>query len=56
MMIDTGAVRNLIKQKVLNPDVPINSQNVLKLTRINNLPPYTLGEVKNKQFWLSNDI
>ena len=46
MMIDTGAARNLIKQKVLNPEVPINSQNVLKLTGINDLPLYTLGQVK----------
>ena len=45
-MINTGAARNLIKQKVLNPEVPINSQNVLKLTGINDLPLYTLGEVK----------
>ena len=37
-MIDTGAARNLIKEKVLNPEVPINSQNVLKLTGINDLP------------------
>ena len=41
MMIDTVAARNLIKQKVLNPEVPINSQNVLKLTGINDLPLYT---------------
>ena len=46
MMIDTGAARNLIKQKVLNPEVPINSQNVLKLTEINDLPLYRLGQVK----------
>ena len=46
MMIDTGDARNLIKQMVLNPHVPINSQNVLKLTEINNLPLYTLGQVK----------
>ena len=46
MMIDTGAARNLIKQKVLNPEVPINSQNVLKLTGINDLPLFTLGQVK----------
>ena len=45
-MIGTGAARNLIKQKVLNPEVPINSQTVLKLTGINNLPLYTLGLVK----------
>ena len=45
-MIDTGAARNLLKQKVLNPEVPINSQNVLKLTGINDLPLYTLGPVK----------
>ena len=45
-MIDTGAARNLIKQKVLNPEVPINSQNVLKLAGINDLPLYTLGQIK----------
>ena len=45
-MIDTGAAQNLIKQKVLNPEVPINSQNVLKLTGINDLPLYALGQVK----------
>ena len=45
MMIDTGAARNLIKQKVLYPEVPINSQNLLKLTGINYLPLYTLGQV-----------
>ena len=42
-MIDTGAARNLIKQKVLSPEVPINSQNVLIITGINDLPLYTLG-------------
>ena len=46
MMIDTGAARNLIKQKVPKPEVQINSQNVLKLTRINDLPLYILGQVK----------
>ena len=46
MMIDTGAARNLIKQKVLNPEVPKNSQSILKLTAINDLPLYTLGKVK----------
>ena len=45
-MIDTGAARNLIKQKVLDPEVSINSQNGLELTRINDLPRYTLGQVK----------
>ena len=46
MMICTGAARNLIKQKVLNPEISIKSQNVLKLTEINYLPLYTLGQVK----------
>ena len=46
MLIDTGSARNLIKQKILNPDVPINEQNVLNLIGINNLPLYTLGQVK----------
>ena len=45
-MIDTGAARNLIEQKFLNPEVPINIQNVLKLTEMNGLPHYTLGQVK----------
>ena len=45
-MIDTGAARNLIKKKLLNPGVPINSQNVWKLTGINDSPLYTLGQVK----------
>ena len=44
-MIVTAAARNLIQQKVLNPEIPINSQNVLKLTGINDLPLYTLGQV-----------
>ena len=44
-MIDTVAVRNLIKQKVLNLDVPINKENVLKLTGISDLPLYALGQV-----------
>ena len=46
MMTDTGAAQNLIKQRVLNPVVPINSKNVIKLTGINDLQLYTLGEVK----------
>ena len=50
MMIDTGAARNLIKQKVLKLEVPINSQNVLKLTAINVLTLYTLGQVKMNIF------
>ena len=44
MMIDTGAARNLIKQMVLNPEVPINNENVLRLTGINNLRLYTLDK------------
>ena len=46
MKIDTGAARNLIEQKVLKPEVPINKQNVFKLTRMNDLPLYTSGQVK----------
>ena len=46
VMIDTGAIRNLIKQKILNPDIPINKQNVFKLTGVNDLPHYTLGQLK----------
>ena len=33
-------------KKILNPDVPINELNVLKLSGINDLPLYTLGQVK----------
>ena len=51
-MSDTDAARNLIKQKVFNPEVPINSQNVLKLTGINDLPLYTLGKVKINIFFI----
>ena len=46
MTIDTGAARNLTKQEVLNPEIPINSQNVLKPIGINDLSLYTLGQVK----------
>ena len=49
-MIKTGAARNLIKQRVLNPEVPLNNQNVLRLTGINNLLLYTLGQVKMNIF------
>ena len=45
-MIDTGVARNYIKQKVVNPEVPLNKQNVLKIIGINDLPLYTLGQVK----------
>ena len=45
-MIDTGAAQNTIEQKVLSPVVPINRQNVLKLTEINDSPLYTSGQVK----------
>ena len=38
MPIYTGPARNLIKQKILNPTAPINKQNILKLTGINDLP------------------
>ena len=55
MMIDTGAARNLIKQKFVNPEVPINSQSVLKLTGINDLPLH-IRTSKNKDVWLLNDI
>ena len=49
-MIDTGAARNSIKQKVFNPEVPMNSQNVLKLIGINDLRLYALGQVKINTF------
>ena len=45
-MIDTGAARNIIKLKVHYPEVPINKQNVLKLTGVNDLQLYTLGQVR----------
>ena len=35
MIIDTIAARNLIKQKVLDPDVSINKQNAFKRTGLN---------------------
>ena len=46
VMIDTDAARNLIKQKILNSDVPINKKNVLKLTGINDFPLYISGKIK----------
>ena len=49
-MIDIGAPWNLIKQKVLNPEVPLNSQNVLKLTEIIDLLLNTLRQVKINTF------
>ena len=51
MMIDTSAARNIIKLKVLYPEVPINKQNVLKLTGINHLQLYTLGQVRINIFY-----
>ena len=48
--IHSGAARNLIKQKVLKPDVSLNSQNIFKLTGIDDLPLYTLGQVKMNIF------
>ena len=52
-MIDTGADRNLIQQKVLIPEVPINNKNVLRLTGINNLALHTLEQVKLNIFGYS---
>ena len=49
-MIDTGAARNLMKQKGLNAEVPKNSQNVLKLTGIIDLPLLTSRQVKMNIF------
>ena len=31
-MFDSSAARNSIEQKILIPDLPVNKQNVLKLT------------------------
>ena len=46
MMIDTGAGRNLIKQNAVNPKLPIDEKIVLKLTGINNLSLFTMGQVQ----------
>ena len=46
MMIDTGAGRNLIKQNAVNPKLPIDEKIALKLTGINNLPLFTMGQVQ----------
>ena len=46
MMINTGAGRNLIKQNVVNPELPINVKKVLKLIDINNLKFYPMGQVQ----------
>ena len=37
--------RNLIKQNSVNPNLPINGKIVLKLTGINNLPLFTMGQI-----------
>ena len=42
-----------MKQKFLNPEIPIHSQNVLKVTGINDSPLYTLGQVKINIFGYS---
>ena len=46
MMIDAGAGRNLVKQNAVNLKLPIDKKIVLKLTGINNLPLFTMGQVK----------
>ena len=46
MMIDTGAGRNLIKQNSVIPNLPIDEKIVLKLTGVNNLPLFTMGQVQ----------
>ena len=46
MMIDTGAGRNLIKPNSVNPNLPIDGERVLKLTGINNLPLFTMGQIQ----------
>ena len=45
-MIDAGAGRNLIKQNAVNPKLPIDEKIVLKLTGINNLPLFTIGQAQ----------
>ena len=44
-MIDTEARRNLIKLNILEKDIEINQNGILRLTRINNVPVYTLGQI-----------
>ena len=46
MMIDTGAGRNLIKQNSVNPKLPIDVKIVLKLTGINNLSLFRMGQIQ----------
>ena len=46
IMIDTGAGRNLIKRNSVNPNLPIDEKNALKLTGINNLPLFTMGQIQ----------
>ena len=46
MMIDTGVGRNLIKLNSVNPSLPIDEKIVLKLTGINNLPLFTMGQIQ----------
>ena len=41
IMIDTGAGMNLIKLNIIEHEVEINQNEILRLTEINNVPVYT---------------
>ena len=45
MMIDTGAGRNFIKLNIIVHNVEINQDEILRLTGINGVPVYTLGQI-----------
>ena len=45
MMIDTGAETNLIKLNIIEHDVGMNQNEISRLTGINNVPVYTLGQI-----------
>ena len=50
MMIDTGAGRNLIKLNIIENDIEINQNEILRLTGINIVPVCTLGEITLNMF------
>ena len=45
-MMNTDADRNLIKQNVANLESSMDEKIVLKVTGINDLPLYTIGQVQ----------
>ena len=45
MVINTGTGRNWIKLNIIEYDIEINQNEILRLTGISNVPVYTLGQI-----------